>query len=58
MNTREAADGDSGGPWYYGTTAYGIHHGDCYSYAGVPENDCFSHITYFDEALGPSVALS
>ncbi|MBX0300626.1 S1 family peptidase [Cryobacterium sp. 1639] len=22
-----SADGDSGGPWYQGTTAYGIHHG-------------------------------
>jgi streptogrisin C len=24
---RHAEGGDSGGPWYYGPTAYGIHHG-------------------------------
>ncbi|MFS3127502.1 hypothetical protein ACLM5J_03760 [Nocardioides sp. Bht2] len=27
MDDREAASGDSGGPWYYGTIAYGVHSG-------------------------------
>lgn len=27
MHNREADSGDSGGPWFYGNTAYGIHSG-------------------------------
>ncbi|WP_147942868.1 hypothetical protein [Microbispora sp. CSR-4] len=27
MEDRQAAGGDSGGPWYYGNRAWGIHHG-------------------------------
>lgn len=27
MHNRKAAGGDSGGPWYYGNTAYGLHQG-------------------------------
>lgn len=27
MDVRKAGEGDSGGPWYYGSTAYGIHSG-------------------------------
>lgn len=32
MDNREAAPGDSGGPWYYGSTAYGIHSGYHFSF--------------------------
>lgn len=27
MDVRKAGEGDSGGPWYYGSTAYGTHSG-------------------------------
>lgn len=43
INTAEP--GDSGGPWYYGGTAYGIHTGE------VEGRDVFTPTTYFDEAI-------
>jgi hypothetical protein len=44
--------GDSGGPWYYGTRAYGGHFGLC---SGLSS---FTKADYFDEAIGASVALN
>ena len=41
--------GDSGGPWYYGNTAYGIHWGTFSTWLG--ERSAFSRTTYVDEAL-------
>lgn len=40
MDNREAASGDSGGPWYYGTTAYGVHSG--YHWASFGRHDQFT----------------
>jgi hypothetical protein len=52
MNTNEAAGGDSGGPWFYGTTAHGIHQGEKF-YWGA--KDLFTPVTYLDEGIGVSV---
>ncbi|NKQ35856.1 MAG: hypothetical protein HF973_09605, partial [Chloroflexi bacterium] len=36
--------GDSGGPWYYGSTAYGIHHGGSnYAAYYMPVDSMFDH---------------
>jgi len=52
MDTNEAQDGDSGGPWYWGDTAYGIHQGELF-YFGA--KDTFTPVTHLDEALGLEV---
>lgn len=52
MNGDTQVGGDSGGPWYFGTTAFGGHFGNC---GGL---DSFSKASFFDEALGISVATS
>lgn len=44
--------GDSGGPWYYGNTAYGFHSG----YVG--SSDVWSRVGYIDDALGVTVLTS
>lgn len=44
MDRGVLGDGDSGGPWYFGTTAYGIHSG------GAP--DFFTPIAEVSRALG------
>ena len=58
MNDDEAAGGDSGGPWYYGQTAYGYHQGSvglgC-GFLGLFSCDVWSRASYIDEALGVSV---
>lgn len=41
--------GDSGGPWYYGNTAYGIHWGVFGTWLG--DRSAFSRAAYVDEAL-------
>lgn len=50
MKNRLAAVGDSGGPWYYGNTAYGFHSGGAPTVFG--ERDAFSKATLIDDALG------
>lgn len=50
MKKDTAQPGDSGGPWYYGNTAYGIHKGDVAVIGGT--RDVFSKATLIDEALG------
>lgn len=59
MDVDEADGGDSGGPWYYNTTAYGFHTG----YVGCGflwQNSCdvWSRATYIDDALGVTVRTS
>lgn len=50
MKNDEASGGDSGGPWYYGNTAYGFHRGSVGTILG--SRDVFSKATLIDEALG------
>jgi streptogrisin C len=47
--------GDSGGPWYWGTTAYGIHWGTFDTVFG--DRSAFSRATYVDEALNGTTLL-
>lgn len=56
MHNRYADLGDSGGPWYYGNTAYGIHSG--YKWWNFKSRDLFTPVTYLNEALGVIVATS
>jgi hypothetical protein len=53
MDRDTAGGGDSGGPWYYGNTAYGIHGGQIDTWLGT--RDFWSRVTYLDEALGVTV---
>lgn len=53
MDNNQADHGDSGGPWYYGGTAYGIHKGSIGSVIGT--DDVWSRVTYLEEALGVTV---
>lgn len=59
MAHREAAGGDSGGPWYLGTVAYGYHHGGkpCGTFS---QNICdlWSRASYIDNALNVFVKSS
>lgn len=50
MDRDTAEDGDSGGPWFSGGTAYGIHGGQIGTWLGT--RDYFSRVMYVDEALG------
>ncbi|MCH7607784.1 MAG: hypothetical protein IIC94_04360 [Chloroflexi bacterium] len=45
--------GDSGGPWYFGQTAYGGHVGNCPG--GASARDVFSVVDLIDEALNINV---
>lgn len=56
MHNREADGGDSGGPWYWGNTAYGIHSG--YKWWNFKYRDVFTPATHVDNALGAFVAVS
>ena len=49
MNADVSTGGDSGGPWFYTTRAYGGHFGTCDGLSS------FTKAAYFDEALGVSV---
>mgnify|MGYP003494911257 FL=1 len=51
MKVVNSGGGDSGGPWYWGGTAYGIHYGVSTGYDGYARN-LFSQTRYSDEALG------
>ena len=50
MSNDRSEDGDSGGPWFYGSTAYGIHQGYWYYFPKV--RDVFTPVDHIDEALG------
>lgn len=53
MERRQADGGDSGGPWHYGTAAYGIHHGAARIPAGSgPLRDLYSRAEHVPTALG------
>jgi streptogrisin C len=47
---------DSGGPWFYGNTAYGLHQG--WKWWKFQERDMFTPVTYIDNALGIYVATT
>lgn len=47
-------EGDSGGPYFYGNYAYGVHKGD--SLHDWKIRDVYTRVDLFDEALGVSVA--
>lgn len=49
MHRREAADGDSGGPWYVWRTAYGIHQGGIWIW--FRPRDVFTPQHHIDDAL-------
>lgn len=54
MNHRYAAGGDSGGPWFWGNTAYGIHQGAIRITFVL--RDVFTPVANFYSALGVVVA--
>lgn len=56
MHNREASGGDSGGPWYSGNTAYGLHQGR--KFWSLKWRDVFTPVRYIDDALGIYVATS
>lgn len=49
MSRRYAQGGDSGGPWYWGNTAYGIHSG--YQWSWGYNRDQLTPLTYLDEGI-------
>ncbi|MDH5278140.1 MAG: S1 family peptidase, partial [Actinomycetota bacterium] len=51
MGARLAAGGDSGGPIYWGNTAYGLHEGWKYDPAPPFDRDLFSRADRIDNAL-------
>lgn len=55
MQNREADGGDSGGPWYFGFSAYGIHHGPKWHFGG---RDLYTPVVLLPDALGVHVATS
>lgn len=48
MNADVSTGGDSGGPWFYGSRAYGSHHGYC---GPQSAHDAFSAVDRFDSAI-------
>lgn len=58
MGARLAAGGDSGGPVYWGNTAYGLHQGWMYDPAFPADRDLFSRADRLPDALSVSIALS
>ncbi|WP_454856902.1 S1 family peptidase [Promicromonospora soli] len=57
MTGDTAEGGDSGGPLYYGTSAYGFHTGQV-GCAIITTCDVWSRVTYIDDALGVTVRIS
>ena len=55
MEKRYSAGGDSGGPVFWGNSAYGIHYGWMYD-PNPTERDVFSRADRIDDALGVSIA--
>lgn len=56
INRRHLVDGDSGGPLYYGGTAYGIAHG--YDLVDSSYRDLYSAVANFPIAIGVAVLTS
>ena len=57
MHNRKARGGDSGGPWFDGTTAYGIHSGNWVYF--FKRRDLFTPVHHIDDAFpGWTVATS
>lgn len=54
MVNREADSGDSGGPWYFSRTGYGIHEGALFF--DLRTRDTFTPLVYVDEGLGLTIA--
>lgn len=48
--------GDSGGPWFYSNTAYGIHHGVMEIW--WKNQSLFSPVIYLDDVLGITIGTS
>lgn len=57
MDARLAAGGDSGGPVFWGNTAYGFHQGYVYD-VWPADRDVFSRSHRIDDTLGVVVASS
>lgn len=58
MGNRSADGGDSGGPWFYSNTAYGIHKGSHCDPFCPYDRDLFTKATRLDDGLGVVVATS
>lgn len=58
MGARIAAGGDSGGPVYFGNTAYGLHKGWMNDPAPPFDRDLFSRADRIDNALGIWIATN
>jgi streptogrisin C len=56
MRNDQASGGDSGGPWFYNLTAYGIHQGS--KWWKGESRDVYTPVVYLPSALGVSVATS
>ena len=55
MRSHLSASGDSGGPVYWGNTAYGLHQGKAYD-PWPFSRGVFSRADRIDDALGISIA--
>lgn len=58
MGARLAASGDSGGPIFFGSTAYGLHKGFHYDPVWPADRDTFSRTDRIDDALGVYIATN
>ena len=58
MGARLAAGGDSGGPIYWGNTAYGLHQGWKYDPSWPYDRDLFSRADRIDNALSVWIATN
>ncbi|WP_130413347.1 hypothetical protein [Xylanimonas ulmi] len=58
MGARLAAGGDSGGPIYWGNTAYGLHSGRRYDPVAPFDRDQFARADRIDDALGIYIATN
>lgn len=56
MDHRSVQDGDSGGPWFWNFTAYGLTYGWRYDPIFPFDRDLFSRADRIDDALGVNVA--
>lgn len=51
MDKDITSPGDSGGPWYSGSTGYGVHYGQCNPW-NLGSTSAFSKLYLMDDALG------
>lgn len=58
MNEDITQQGDSGGPWFVGNAAYGIHTGDTVCGGGVPCQSIFMAQDFLTQALGVQVRIA